>query len=46
MADEEKQLDESMEMLFGALLRLDNEPENEGLSRMGQKRLLARIWSS
>jgi hypothetical protein len=31
MADEEKQLDESMEMLFGALLRLDNEPENEGL---------------
>jgi len=29
MAEDEKQLDESMEMLFGALMRLDNEPENE-----------------
>ena len=31
MAEEEKHLDESMEMLYGALLRLDNEPENEQL---------------
>ena len=31
MAEEEKHLDESMEMLYGALIRLDNEPENEQL---------------
>jgi hypothetical protein len=31
MVEEAQVLDESMEMLYGALIRLDNEPENEGL---------------
>lgn len=31
MVEEAQFLDESMEMLYGALIRLDNEPENEGL---------------